>query len=506
MESRNNYLRVIAAAFLISYKGVGQMQDVIIIGAGITGCAAAYTLSRYQLKVLVVEQGPDVAMATSRANSGIIHAGYDPQPGTLMADLNVQGNAMYPSLCRKLGVPFWRNGSLVVAREGEEEQLRELLHRGRANGVPDLVILGRDEVLNREPNLSQDVVAALYAPSAGLISPWETTLAFAEVAAANGVTFMFNTRVTGVLTEGDSILGLETSAGKLGARVVINATGVHADLLARLAGAERYDIFPRKGEYLLLDKELDGWVRHTVFPLPTPKSKGILVLPTVDGNILAGPTAVDVQDREDISTTREGLAQVRAGALALFPDLPLHRAITSFAGLRAVPGDGDFVIRSSARIQGWIDAGGIQSPGLTAAPAIGEKLAGLVAGLIPCEYKQEYRDSRTVLRLRDLPLLERERWIQRNPLYGRIICRCEGVSEGEIVDALHSPVPATTLDGIKQRTRAGGGRCQGGFCQPRLLTIMARELGIAVQEVTKSGHGSPMVVGRLDKGGAEDEN
>ena len=481
------------------------MHDVIIIGAGIVGCAAAYSLSKYKLRVLVVEQGPDVAMAASRANSGIIHAGYDPPPGTLMADLNVQGNAMYPDLCRKLDVPFRNNGSLVVAREGEEEQLEELFGRGRANGVPDLAILGRDEVLNREPNIAKDVAAALYAPTAGLISPWEMTLAFAQVAAVNGVTFRFNTRVTGVLTEDDRIAGLETTAGRLAARVVINAAGVHADLLAHMAGAERYEILPRKGQYLLLDKELDGWVKHTVFPLPNPKSKGVLVLPTVDGNILAGPTAEDILDREDNSTTREGLARVRESALQLFPDLPLNRVISSFAGIRAVPVDGDFIIRSSARIWGWIDAGGIQSPGPTAAPAIADKLIRLVAGLIPLQPREEHHDRRSTLRLRELPLQERQRWIQRNPLYGRIICRCEGVSEGEIVDALHGPVSATTLDGVKQRTRAGAGRCQGGFCQPRLLTIVARELGISPCAVTKAGPGSPLVAGRLNKGGAGDE-
>lgn len=482
------------------------MQDVIVIGAGIIGCGAAYYLSRFQLKVLVVEQGPDVAMATSRANSGIIHAGYDPLPGTLIADFNIQGNAMYPRLCRELDVPFRQNGSLVVAMAGQEGQLETLLRRGRANGVPDLTILGRDDALNRESNLCPEVVAALFAPTAGIVSPWDMTLGFAEVAANNGVTFMFNTQVTGVRTKEDRILGLETTAGFLGAKVIINAAGVYTDILAAMAGVERYDILPRKGEYLLLDRELDGTVRHTVFPLPTPVSKGTLVLPTVEGNILAGPTAMDVLDREDVATTPEGMAEVRAGALRLFPNLPLNRVITSFAGIRAVPGDGDFVIRSSARVWGWIDAGGIQSPGLTAAPAIGEKLAGLTAGLIPCQEKQEYGTRRSVLRLRELPLGERTSWIQRNPLYGRVICRCEGVSEGEIVDALGSPIPATTMDGIKQRTRTGGGRCQGGFCQPRLLGVMTRELGIRGQDVTKCGPGSELVVGPLNKGGGKDED
>lgn len=477
------------------------MYDLIIIGAGITGCSAAYFLSRYNLKILVLEQGPDVACATTRANSGIVHAGYDPQSGTLMADLNLRGNAMYPQLARDLDVPFQPIGSLVVGRDGDEEKLEKLLARGRANGVPGLTILGRDEVLAREPKLARDICGALFAPSAGIVSPWDMALGMAEVAVQNGVTFTFNTRVTGVFTEDQCIRGLDTDKGKLAARAVINAAGVHADLLAGMAGAERYDITPRKGEYLLLDRDLDGYVKHVVFPLPTSVSKGILVLPTVEGNLLAGPTAVDVSDRNDLSTSREGMAMIKQGALDLFPELPLNRVITSFAGIRAVPGDGDFVIRASARIQGWIDAGGIQSPGLTAAPAIGEKLAALASRMVSAQEKEEFSSRRSVLRLRDLPLTCRGKWLKSNPLYGRIICRCEGVSEGEIVDALHSPIPATTLDGLKQRTRAGSGRCQGGFCQPRLLAIMAREMGVSPQEICKAGPGSEMLAARLEKGG-----
>jgi len=478
------------------------MYDVIIIGAGIIGCSAACYLSRYQLKVLVAEQGPDVAVATSGANSGIVHAGYDPQPGTLMADLNVRGNALYPQLCKELDVPFRPVGSLVAVQEGEEESLQKLLVRGRANGVPGLAILGRDEILNREPNITPDVTSALYAPSAGIVSPWEMTLALAETAAVNGVQFMFNTRVTGIRVQDDAVQAVETEHGPLSASIVINAAGIYADRLARQAGVERFDILPRKGEYLLLDKDLEGFVRHVVFPVPTAVSKGILVLPTVEGNVLAGPTATDVQDREDLSTTGEGLTAIRRGALSLFPKLPLSKVITSFAGLRAISADGDFVLRRSAKVRGWIDAGGIQSPGLSAAPAIGEKLAALVAGLTELKPKNQLQRP-SVRRLRDLPLAERQEWIKKNPMYGRIICRCEGVSEGEIIDALHRPIPASTLDGLKQRTRAGSGRCQGGFCQPRLIAIMARELGISPLAVTKAGPGSEMLAGRLTKGEGE---
>lgn len=481
------------------------MWDVLIIGAGVTGCAAAYNLSRYRLKVLVLEKGPDVAMATSRANSGIVHAGYDPQPGTLMADLNVQGNSMFPQLCRDLDIPFQKTGSLVVAREGGEGELEKLLIRGRVNGVPDLTILGRDAVLNREPNLSPDIVSALYAPSAGIVSPWELTLAFAEAAAENGVQFMFNTKVTDVLTKDERVTGVKTNGGMVPARVVINAAGVNADILARMAGVERYDIKPRKGEYLLFDRDLEGYVKHVVFPLPTKVSKGILVLPTVDGNLLAGPTADEVLNREDTGTTPEGLGQIRQGALELFPNLPMNQVITSFAGLRAVADGGDFVIRTSAKVEGWVEAGGIQSPGLTAAPAIGEKVAALVVRLLKPQLDPNFSAKRSITRVRELPLSQRAPLIEENPTYGRIVCRCEGVSEGEIVDALRSPVPATTLDGLKQRTRAGGGRCQGGFCQPKLIAIMAREMKISPLAITKSGPGSEVLVSRLGKGGKKSE-
>jgi len=298
----------------------------------------------------------------------------------------------------------------------------------------------------------------------------------------------------------------DAAVGPAGSHSHIGAPFHHQHPQMVFGQVERYDIIPRKGEYILLDKDIDGYVGHVVFPVPTAVSKGILVLPTVEGNILAGPTAVDVQDREDLSTTQEGLAIIRQGAVQLFPKLPLNRVITSFAGIRAVPRDGDFIIRSSARLLGWIDAGGIHSPGLSAAPAIGEKLAGLVKGQLNLVPKDEYISRRNVLRLRDLPLDQRQDWIQKNPQYGRIICRCEGVSQGEIVDALHSPVPATTLDGLKQRTRAGGGRCQGGFCLPRLNSIMARELSISPLQVTKAGPGSELVVGRLAKEWLKDED
>lgn len=479
------------------------MYDVLIIGAGVVGCAIAWRLGRYQLKVAVVEQGDDVAVGSSKANSGIIHAGFDPQPGTLMAGLNLRGSALYPGLCRLLGVPFRRTGSLVVARRGEEPLLEMLLRRGRNNGVADLAVIGRDKVKNIEPNLADDVTAALYAPGAGVVSPYQLTLALAENAAVNGVEFFFTRRVTGVMTEDGSVQGVVTNRGRMNASIVINAAGLYADVVAGLAGAERYDITPRKGEYLVLDRDLDGVVRQVVFPVPQRESKGVLVVPTVEGNVLAGPTARDVADRDDVATTASGLDQVLSDASRLVPGLDWQRVISSFAGLRAVADSGDFVIRASARIRGWIDAGGIQSPGLAAAPAIGEQVERFVAGMRELTPKASFEVRARTVPLAELPLGERQRRIATDHRLGRIVCRCEEVSEGEIIAALRSPLPVSSLDALKRRTRAGCGRCQGGFCLPRLVSIVARELGIPPTAVTKKGPGSWVVAARLAKGGAK---
>lgn len=478
------------------------MYDVVIIGAGVIGCAAAYSLSHYDLKVVVLEKGGDVALGASGANSGIVHAGYDPPPGTLMAGLNVRGNALFPQLCKSLGVPFQACGSLVVAEAAQEGALQNLLSRGNANGVSGLAILGKKELKEREPNLNPRFDRALFAPSAGVTSPWDLTLALAETASVNGVEFRFNAEVTGFRTKADSLKAIEIGTERIEALVVINAAGIYADQLANLAGAERYDIQPRKGEYIVLDKELAGFVHHVIFPLPKKQSKGILLLPTVEGNLLVGPTAVDTATRDDVSTTGEGMAEICREGKMLAPTLPLDKAITSYAGLRAVPKDGDFVLRASAKVRGWIDAGGIHSPGLTAAPAIGEKLARLVGAFIPMVPKARFNPRPPLERFAEKNWGEKQRLIQDNPRYGRIICRCEEVSEGEIIEACQRPVPPTTLDSLKRRLRVASGRCQGGFCLPRLLDLFAKELGVLPETVTKSGPGSEVVVQPLVKGGS----
>ncbi|NLG84686.1 MAG: NAD(P)/FAD-dependent oxidoreductase [Firmicutes bacterium] len=346
------------------------MEDIVIIGGGVIGCAVARALSRYQLKITLVEKEEDVAAGTSKANSAVVHAGFDAKPGTWKARMNVRGNALYPALCRELDVSFKRPGSLVVALEDEEiSVLTELLERGRQNGVEGLVIVGREELLRLEPHINPQAVAALYAPTAGIVCPYELTIALGESACLNGVRFLLATRVTGVSVEKGTIKGVETTRGFIPARFVVNAAGLYADEIARLAGAEEYIITPRKGEYLLFDKTCGNLVHHPLFPTPSPISKGIMVCPTVDGNLFIGPNARDVQDKTDLRVTARGLEEIIAGGRRLVPRLPLGEAITAFAGLRAVAETDDFIIGASRRVKGFINAGGIQSPGLASAPA-----------------------------------------------------------------------------------------------------------------------------------------
>ncbi len=476
------------------------MFDVIIIGAGVIGSAIAWRLARHDLNVAVVERDDDVASATSKANSGIIHAGYDPEPGTLKAGLNVRGNKLYPDLCRELGVDYLACGSMVIAHEGQEEKLEKLLLRGRQNGVEDMAIISRDKLLDMEPNVAAEATSALYAPSAAVVSPYQLTVALAENAALNGVEFMFNTPVEDVLVEEGRVTGVRCGENIFAAPIVINAAGVHADRLAQLAGAERYDITPRKGEYLLLDKAMEGFVRQVLFPVPRGSSKGVLVVPTVEGNILAGPTAWDTEDREDVATTPQGLEEIRREAPWLVSGISWGKVIGSFAGLRAVADNDDFIIRASARVNGWIDVGGIQSPGLASAPAIAERVEHLVGGLTELNPRQDHVTQRKSPRVSQLDRMKRQQLIEKDSAFGRIVCRCEDVSEGEVLAALAGALPVCSLDALKRRTRAGTGRCQGGFCVPRLVAIISREKGIPPHQVTKKGPGSPVVSGWLDKG------
>lgn len=473
------------------------MYDVIIIGAGVSGCAIARELSAYDRKIAVLEKASDVCEGTSKANSGIVHAGYDAKPGSKKAELNLRGNALMENLSKQLDFPFRRNGSLVLCfEEGDREQLQELLERGRKNGVEGLRIVEGEELLGLEPNLSPKAAAALYAPTGGIVCPFGLTVALAENACINGVEFYLNTEVQKIAKSEDGYR-LETTEGVFSGRVVINAAGVHADTFHNMVSRQKLHITPRKGEYCLFDKTVGDYVSHTVFQLPTKYGKGILVTPTVHGNLLVGPTAEDVEDREGVNTTASGLADVlQKGALSV-RNIPAGKMITSFAGLRAHEDGGDFIIGEAEDAKGFIDVAGIESPGLTCAPAIGEYVADIVQGIMPAEKKKDFiAERKGIPSMASAGKEEKQKLIHENPAYANVICRCELVTEGEIVDAIRRPLGATTLDGVKRRTRAGMGRCQAGFCSPKTVEILARELGKDIGEITKSGGDSKVLTGR----------
>lgn len=462
--------------------------DAVIIGGGITGAAIARELSKYKLDIILVEKQPDVSMGTSKANSAIIHAGFDAPTGSVKAKLNVRGNELYHRLADDLDLEVNFMGSLVVAKDdNEREALDELIERGRKNGVPDLEILPPEEVLRREPNLAKDIKGALWAPTAGIICPFGAVYAFADSAVLNGVTVVTECEVTDIVTENDKVVGVQTNKGFIAAKYVIIAAGINADDLARQAGDNSYTIKPRKGEYILFDRKVGKLVNTVIFPTPTKISKGILVSPTVHGNLFIGPNAQNQDDKEDVSTTPQGLCEIVSGAKRLVPDIPMGSSITLFAGLRATADTGDFVIKASDTIKGLIHAGGIQSPGFTSAPAIAEMVCDILkADGLELKEKTDFNPKLPRReRFSQLSINEQQKLIKENPLYGRIICRCETVTEAEIVAAIHAPIPAVTVDAVKRRTRAGTGRCQGGFCGPRVTNIIARELNIPITAVRK---------------------
>lgn len=479
------------------------MYDVVIIGAGVIGSAIARELSRYQANICVIEREEDVCNGTSKANSAIIHAGFDAKPGSLKAKLNVRGNEMMDRLSKDLDIPFTRNGSLVVCTKDQDRSgLDELLEKGHANGVPDLKILEREELIKMEPNLSDDVTCALYAPTGGIVCPFHMTMAFAENACMNGVTFFLNTKVTDIqkAPEGYTIRTMHTDSSIeeiFHTKVVINAAGVHADELNNMVSENKLHITARKGEYCLLDKDAGTHVSHTIFQLPSKMGKGVLVSPTIHGNLLVGPTALDVEDKEALNTTGEGLGSLAFTSSLSVKNVPMRQVITSFAGLRAHEDGNDFVLGEAADAKGFINAAGIESPGLTSAPAIGEMIAGIAKDILGLIEKEEFITTRKgILRPETLTLEERNELIKDCPAYGNIICRCEMISEGEILDAIHRPLGARSLDGVKRRTRAGMGRCQAGFCSPRTMEILERELSMSMYDVTKNGVGSNFIVGK----------
>lgn len=487
------------------------MYDAVIIGAGVVGSAIARELSRYQIKACVLEREEDVCCGTSKANSAIIHAGFDATPGTLKAKLNVRGNAMMDALSRELDIPFKRNGSLVVCTKDQDRSgLLTLLEKGKANGVPDLRIVERDELLTMEPNLADDVTCALLAPTGGIVCPFHMTMALAENAANNGIEFYLNTEVTGIDKNEDGYQiharrkdgicsGNTLSAGEhtFSTKAVINAAGVYSDWMNNLVSVHSLSIVPRKGEYMLLDKAAGAHVSHTIFQLPSAMGKGVLVTPTVHGNLLVGPTASDIHNKEGVNTTADGLDYIGKTAALSVKDIPLRQVITSFAGLRAHEAGNDFIIGEADDAPGFFNAAGIESPGLSSAPAIGEYVAGLLRDKYGLKDNPSFCGSRQgILNPNTLTIAERNELIQKQPAYGNIICRCEMITEGEIMDSIHRTLGARSLDAVKRRTRAGMGRCQAGFCSPRTMEILEREVPMSIYDITKNGGTSTFVVGR----------
>ena len=473
-------------------------KDIIIIGGGVVGCAVARLLSRYQADIALLEGASDVAEGASKANSGIVHAGFDAKPGTLKAKLNVEGARMYPALCAEVDAPYGQPGAMVLAfTEEERAHVQTLYEQGVANGVEGLRVIEREEILSLEPNVNPDVVCALLAPTSGITSPYELTCALADQAAVNGVEFHLNTYVKSV-RPGGAGYALDTTRGEMEARIVVNCAGVESARLHNMLSPKPLTIIPRKGEYYLLDHTKPLAFSMTMFQTPTKMGKGVLVSPTVHGNLLLGPSAIDVEDGTAVETTAQALGLVADAARKTWPGESLRSVITTFAGIRAHEANGDFVIGAVEGAPGAYETVGIESPGLTSAPAIAQMLVEQIARENSLSKKAEWKPApRREKPFYAMTLEERVAVVQKDPSYGTLVCRCEEVTEAEIRAAIRRPVGARTIDAVKRRTRAGMGRCQGGFCSPRVLEILSEELGIDPTEVTKCGGESRLLVGTI---------
>lgn len=464
------------------------MYDVAIIGSGIVGAACAYRLSRFNLKTVVIEKNNDVCCGTTKANSAIIHAGYDPKPNTLMARLNVEGSKMTQEICEKLDIPYKQIGSLVAAfSEEEAKTIEELYQRGVKNGVQDIKVIGKDELKKLEPNISDEAVCALYAPTAAIVNPWEYGLAMAETAVRNGTEIMLEAEVTGIDKKENS-WNIHTAKGDIEAEYVINAAGVNSDDIHNMVAEETFRILPSAGEYYLLDKSEGTRVSHIVFQCPNKEGKGTLVAPTVHGNLIVGPNSVS-GDKEDISTKTASLDFIRETASKSVPSIAFRENIRNFTGIRANSTINDFIIEFAA--EHFLDLAGIKSPGLSAAPAIAKMAEEMLIenGLEAVE-KENFIDKRTHIVFKHLSAPVKNQVIYQNPAYGRVICRCETITEGEIIAALNSPIPPVSLDGIKRRAGSGMGRCQGGFCGPKILEIMAKFKNTDYENILQDNTGS----------------
>lgn len=472
------------------------MFDAIVIGAGVVGAMTARELVKHGLSVCIVEKENDVAMGATKANSAIVHAGFDAKVGTLKANLNVRGAEMMEKTAEELGVKYRNNGSLVIGFNDEDRKTIEALYvQGIKNGVSGLKVIECEELREKEPNISDNAVCALYAPSAAIVCPYELCIAAVGNAMDNGAELKLNFEVKDI-KKTDGGFRVISDNGELETKYIINAAGIYSDKVAKLIGDESFEIHPRRGEYILLDKECGELVQHTIFRTPTKMGKGILVTPTVDGNLLTGPTSVDMEDKEQTETTVDGFAKIIAEARENMKNVPFGKTITSFCGLRAVGSTGDFIINSPC--DGFINAAGIESPGLSSSPAIAEYIADMLKdmGAKMRENKEFNPRRKPAHAFREASIEEKNRIIKENPAYGKIVCRCETVTEGEIIAAIRQNPGARDIDGVKRRTRSGMGRCQGGFCMPYVAEILSRELGEEYEKITKCGKNSNIVIGR----------
>lgn len=474
--------------------------DVLVIGAGAVGTAITRELTKYRLNVICVDKREDVGGDCSKSNSAIIHTGYDAKPGSLESELVVSANPQYDKLTQDLDIPFKRIGAILPAITDEQfAQLPDIKEKALKNRVYDVEYLSREKILEIEPNINPEVKGGLYIPRESIIDPFIYVVAMAENAVANGAKFMLNTEVTGIRKDGDTVVGAETTNGYIEADYIVNAAGLFCDEIANMVGKFDYTVVPRKGQFYILDKNTGCKVNHIVLPIPTKITKGKLMTPTIDGNMLVGPTAEDLNDKYDKSTNTEGLDSIRDDVKKLIPNVMLQDTITQFSGLRANRNPEGLNIDVYDDVKHYVNLSGVRSTGLTNSISVGHYVANLLREIgLKMEFNENFIEKREgIVCMRELSPEEQHKKILENPLYGNIVCRCESVTEGEIVDAIHSPIPATTVDAIKRRLRAGMGRCQGGFCGPKVIEILARELGCEPKDIRKNNSKSYMVCGKV---------
>lgn len=476
-----------------------KKTDVVIIGAGAVGCAVARELSKYQIDVLVVDQRDDIGGNASKSNSAIIHTGYDATPGTLESQLVVAANPMYDELTRDLEIPFRRIGAILPAFTEEQfEKLPAIKEKAFQNHVYDVEYLSKEELLEREPELNTEVKGGLFIPRESIIDPFIHVQALAENANENGVEFLLNTEVTDIIVEAGEIKAVETSAGTIETDYVVNAAALQCDEIAAMVGKAEYKVVARRGQFYILDKNTSCKVNHIVLPIPTKVTKGKLMTPTIHGNMLVGPTAEDLDNKVDVSVTTEGLDSIYADVSKMIPGVNVRDTITQYSGLRPNRNPEGLHVDVYDDLKGYVNLSGVRSTGLTLSVAMGKYVVEKLKEIGCCPaLKENFKATRKGIPIfHKMSREEQEEMIQKNPLYGTVICRCETITEGEIVDAIRRPLGAKTVDAVKRRVRAGMGRCQAGFCGPRVLEILARELKVSPEQINKNLKGSYMVVGK----------